>query len=459
MLGFIRRNIRKPWALALLVAMVFGVLQIPKGPGNVSPDMTQYLNQTYDLLGDTPAEARDRTIKIYCANWGRPHLFEVSATGPYDATSATEYAEKCVERLRSQNDLAPGTVYGPALAKSGLIESPRYEAIFLSRPGVAWFYAPAVALLPDRFALGLTAFLLVALAGFLVFLMLRALRVATPIALAGQVLFYLLPITSWSIDPRGEAPVILLTTAILLGTIYVITDRVRAGVALIVAAYALGFVVKGSQFMLLGAAMAATATLALLFARRAGRPLRPLLLILGLSVAAAAVNFFGAKLMGWPGGTESMQDLLTNHYANPDVPDPVAQWLERNRYYWVWWLVEQLRAPLVLASWLIGAWGLLWARSSAAFAVFAVALGGFLNQAGHPNPTQSDRLIITAWMLVIIGVPVLLNHYVERRRRPAEPVDGPATGEPVDAADPCQAATVTIPRQRSAGEPAPATTR
>jgi hypothetical protein len=418
-----RSRLRKPWAIALLVATIFTLLQIPRGPGYASPDMAQYLNQTYTLLGDSPGEARDKTIKVFCANWGRPHLFDVSATGPYDPAAARKSEANCVDRLHEQDDLAPGTKYGPAITKGDGIVSPRYEAIFLSRPAIAWFYAPAVALLPDRLAIGLTAIALVALAGVLVFLMLRALGVATGFAALGQALFYLLPIGTWSIDPRGEAPVVLLTVVAMLGAVYVITNRTRLGVTLMAGSFLLGVFVKYSQFMLLAAALAGTATLALLFARRAGRPIRPLLIVLGVAVVATVINFLSAKVFGWPSGTDSMQDLVTGHYVRPDVPDPVAQWLERNRYYWVWWIVEQLRAPLVLCSWLLGAWGLWRSRSSGAFIVVAAVGCGFLNQTGHPNPSQADRLIITVWMVVVCGLPLLLNHLVEQRRKPGT---GPA---------------------------------
>ncbi|MER7187035.1 hypothetical protein ABT404_47545 [Streptomyces hyaluromycini] len=71
-----------------------------------------------------------------------------------------------------------------------------------------------------------------------------------------------------------------------------------------------------------------------------------------------------------------------------------------------------------------GAWG---ARRRPAFGVFLLAAAGtgILTQAGHPDITIfGDRLIVLAWLLPVVGVPLLLEPLLHR------PVPGPAQGSP-----------------------------
>jgi hypothetical protein len=422
-LAFARKP--RPGVWALVVAAVFALIAIPNGPGYTSPDMTEYLNQTHDLLGKTPAEARESTIQLFCGQFESPRVVDLAPGGPFDDSGGRRTARQCVDRLHAEGTLPNGNKYGPAITKSGPVMSPRYEAIFLSRPGVAVLYAPAVALLPDRLALGVTAIGLMLIGGLLIYQFLRVLKIPPAIAILGQTLYYVLPTGKWSIDPKGEAAVLALTAALLLGVAYVVSGRNRPGLSLLAVAFVGGFFVKFSQFMLIGAALTATAALAVHFARRAGRPVRPLLIVAGTALAGTLLQVFGAMLLGWPGGSESMQDLLTDHFARPDVPDPVTQWLHVNRYYWPWWLSSNLQAPLALCAWLLAAWGLWRARSRVAFVVFAVALSAFGNQFGHPAPDQGDRLIVSVWFLVICGLPILLAHLIERRDPAAAPEPAP----------------------------------
>jgi hypothetical protein len=402
----------RPWIWALLVAFVFALTTIPRMPVYTGPDMTEYLNQVYTLLGDSPTQAREKSSKVFCSQMAQPYAINFDPTGPYEEDSS-ESKRDCEKRLHKEGKLPSDTKYGPGITKSGPIVSGRYEAIWLSRPGIAWMYVPAVALLPDRLGVSVTALALTLLSGLLVFVALRRLGASTPWAVLGQALLYLLPIGAWNLDPR-ESPVTTLTTVVLLGVVYLLTNRPRWGYLLLIGAFAVGFVCKYSQFMVLGAALAGTAVIAALLARRTGQPIRPLLQVATIGFTAAVLSFLGAKALGWPGGSESMQDLLTVHFNNPDVPDPITQWLKRNGYYWPWWITEQLRSPMTLFGWLFGAWSLWRSRTPIGFAVLAVALTGISNEIGHPEPGQLDRLMNTVWLLTVFGVPLLGQHTADR---------------------------------------------
>ncbi len=410
----------RPWLWALVVGLLFTLMAITHSPGNISPDMTEYLNQTYTTLGDSPQQARAKTINVYCSARVQPTYLSLDPLGSPGTPGQLIRARRgCVKQLTQQGLLASDAKYGPAIVGSTIIPSARYEAIFLSRPGVAWLYAPGVALLPDRLSLSVTTTLMVLISGLLVFATLRRHGVATPWALLGQTLLYILPVGLWSIDPRSEAPVTMLTAAILLGVVYALTDAPRRGYSLLIGSFVLGFFVKYSQFMLVGAGLAAAAVITALLTRRSGRPIKPLLFIAGVGFAAAVLQYLGSRAMGWPGGQESMQDLLTPHFIKPDVADPVTRWLERNDSFWPWWLLEQVREPLPLFSWLVCSWALVRSRSPIAFAVFAVALTGLANVVGHPDTDQASRLMHVIWFLVAIGLPLLGADIAARRVSPA----------------------------------------
>jgi hypothetical protein len=71
-----------------------------------------------------------------------------------------------------------------------------------------------------------------------------------------------------------------------------------------------------------------------------------------------------------------------------------------------------------------GAWG---ARRRAAFGCFVLgaAFTGILTQAGHPDINiWGERLIVLAWLLPVVGVPLLLESVVRGR------VVMPAQGHP-----------------------------
>jgi hypothetical protein len=156
---------------------------------------------------------------------------------------------------------------------------------------------------------------------------------------------------------------------------------------------------------------------------------------MGEREAAAAVGCAGAlgtvllaRLLHYPSVSESVQDLLTGHFARPDRPRPWPEFLQLQGNFWTEWLRRRLWEPVFAAAVAAGAWG---ARRRPVFGAFLVAAActGFLNQAGHPDITLwGDRLIVPAWLLPVLGVPLLLEPAA--RERP----EVPAQGAPLDPA-------------------------
>jgi hypothetical protein len=127
-----------------------------------------------------------------------------------------------------------------------------------------------------------------------------------------------------------------------------------------------------------------------------------------------------------------MQDLSTRHFREPDVADPVFRWMKTNLHFWTWWIAEQLRAPLMILSWAVAAWGVLRSRSVIGFALFATVLAGLGNQIGHPDASQADRLYLVAWLLVVCGLPLISDHLT--CRQPTTPANPSAKASTVSVA-------------------------
>jgi hypothetical protein len=416
----------------LAVAALFSLVQLPSAPGTFYPDSTQYLVQTYDLLGETPQAGREKTIQAYCDAYRRPRLLNLGERSGYNPKPGVRKAQECVRKLHTQGSLPTNNRYGPGITRGPAILSHRYEDIFLSRPAVAVFYAPGVAAFGPRMGMWVTTLAWTLLGGVLVFLLLRLVGLSVGGAVLGQVLFLVLPIRHWTMAPLAEGMTLTLVVLCLYGVAHVMIHRLRRGLILLTAGFGLGLFVKYSQFLLFALALAGTAVIAAMSARRAGRPVRVLLLVAGLSVLAAAAQLTVAKLLDWPGGAESMQDLSTRHFREPDVADPVFRWMKTNLHFWTWWIAEQLRAPLMILSWAVAAWGVLRSRSVIGFALFATVLAGLGNQIGHPDASQADRLYLVAWLLVVCGLPLISDHLT--CRQPTTPANPSAKASTVSVA-------------------------
>ena len=428
----LRRAARVPgWSWAVLAAVLFGLGQLPAAPSKLTPDSAAYLMQTLDLLGRTPAEARAETITAFCAGYRAERVVNLAPSGPVSAGYGARRESDCVARLTREGQADTTNRYGPAITEGTQIPSPRYEAIFLSRPGTAVVFAPLVGMAGPLCGMWLTVLTCTLAASLLVYLVLRTLGLGRPAAVLGQVLYLVLPTGEWSMYLLSEAPALVLTVVLLLGVTYVVKERPGLGTGLITAAFLAGMFVKYSQFLLIAAGLAAMALVAAIVHRRFDRPV---LIVGGLALLWIPLLLAVSALMNWPGGAESIQDLLTGHYAEPDVADPVHQLLRLNVYFWSWWLVQQLTAPLLLVSWAAAAGILRWTRTPIWWAVTAIFLSALATQAGHPVASQGDRLYVGAWLLVVVAVPLLADKMTNRPGSPARSAD--------DAA--------VLPRQRTA---------
>ncbi|MFF3447083.1 hypothetical protein ACFYXJ_08080 [Streptomyces sp. NPDC002667] len=412
----------------ILIALVFAVLQLANVTGRDTPDTKNYLSYELDLSGYGKQRAAAVTIDYVCA--GKASVARRDqAVDPVRFHRASPTRWVVAECRRDQwrgvsARLASGRTAGHIVP----FMPPRFMRIFEVRPGYPVFLLPFVTVLGVTWGLWASAVVVTVAGGVLVFLLLRTLRASTGAALTGQALYYVLPCGTTAMRPMTEGLMMALTLAALWGCALVLEGRARAGTWLAGGSLAVLFTVKHSQALFLGLCLAAACAALLARRRRWDGPLRTLGAVAAGGVLGTVVL---AKLLHYPSQSESVQDLLTAHYARPDRVHPWPEFLHLEAAFWIEWTRRQLWEPLFLTAVVAAGWGAL--RRHRAFAVFLIAAAGtgVLNQAAHPDiNVWGGRLIVLLWLLPAVGLPLLLDLVVRRgARMPGGLLPGPARRE------------------------------
>ncbi len=412
----------RPRTWVLLLAAVFAVLQLANVSGRDTPDSKNYLSYALSLGGADKREAAAVTIDHYCA--GRAAIAHRDQNVDVVRFHAPDPAPRVLQECREREWRAveAGLAAGQTAGHTVPFMPERFMRIFEVRPGYPVVLLPFVTLFGATWGLWAAGVVITCAGGVLAFLVLRTLSVPVPLALTGQVLFLVLPCGTTAMRPMTEGLLLTLTLAALWGCALVLRGRgTRAGTVLVCAALVALFTVKHSQALFLGLCLAGAGAAVAVRRRRRGLPAGP-----GVVAPAAAgcAGMLGtvvlARLLHYPSVSESVQDLLTDHFARPDRERPWAEFFQLQGNFWMEWLRRQLWEPLFLAALTAGVLG---ARRRPAFGAFLVAAActGVLNQAGHPDiAIWGDRLITVAWLLPVLGVPLLLEPAVRRLAVPAQ---------------------------------------
>lgn len=426
--GWVPRAPRSARARVILIALVFAVLQLANVTGRDTPDTKNYLSYELNLSGVGKQRAAAETIDYVCA--GKASVARRDqAVDPVRFHRASPTRRVVAECRRDQwRGVSARLASGPTAGRIVPFMPPRFMRIFEVRPGYPVFLLPFVTVLGVTWGLWASAVLVTVAGGVLVFLVLRTLRASTGAALTGQALYYVLPCGTTAMRPMTEGLMMALTLAALWGCALVLEGRARAGTWLAGGSLAVLFTVKHSQALFLGLCLAAACAALLARRRRWDGPLRTLGVVAGSGVLATVLL---AKLLHYPSQSESVQDLLTAHYARPDRVHPWPEFLHLEAAFWIEWTRRQLWEPLFLAAVVAAGWGAL--RRHRAFAVFLIAAAGtgVLNQAAHPDiNVWGGRLIVLLWLLPAVGLPLLLDLVVRRgARMPGGLLPGPARRE------------------------------
>ncbi|WP_433652680.1 hypothetical protein ACQP2C_10395 [Micromonospora zamorensis] len=406
---------RRGWILPLLAALAFvGLWTLAQPAVNPVNDSYRYARATLSLLGTSPAEAQREALAAACEEQARWNA-RTASLDPVAMEAPPRIAERtrqCIARY--PNGLTPN--------------APRYEAIFEDRIGYSVLAAPFVGLFGVNLGLSVTSVLFTALGGALIFWLLREVGVSVGIAVGGQLFYYFSPLGWWGSYPLTEGPVLAFTAAALLGSWWLLRQRIAAGAALLIAALVLGTAIRYSTFLLVAAALAAAALLTLATTRTARRP--GTWLLVGIGATATVGIFAMAKVLGLSGTGETLQDTFTNHFVLPDVADPWRRLVDLNLNFWPSWFRQELRAPWLLLGLGFGAWALFRRDTALAWVTLALAGTGLATQIAHPMWVESDRLYVAVWLVPVVGLPLLLDRLMADRR--ATSADAPVSGTPAD---------------------------
>ncbi|MEU1056293.1 hypothetical protein ABZ397_27540 [Streptomyces sp. NPDC005876] len=451
----------RPRTRVLLLAAVFAVLQLADVTGRDTPDTKNYLSYALSLSGEGKRGAAAGAIEHYCASLAsgakREQSVHVVRFHRADPTAAVTADCRAREWRNVERRLADGQRGGHTVP----FMPERFMRIFEVRPGYPLYLVPFLTALGVTWGVWAASVVVAVAGGVLVFLVLRTLAVSVPLALTGQALYYALPCGTTAMRPMTEGLLLALTLAAVWGCALVLRagrrdtggagaraggagpeqargagargrqaglERagqargagaragqargagVRAGYALVGGSLVLLFTVKHSQALFLGGCLAVAGAAVALWRLRRGRPPgRDVLALAATGLGAALLTTALARLLHYPSGSESLQDLLTGHFARPDRADPWPEFLQLQGNFWQEWSRRQSREPLFAAALLAGGWGALRRPAFGAFLV-AAAGTGLLTQAGHPDINiWGERLIVLAWLLPVVGLPLLLE--------------------------------------------------
>ncbi|XVV35500.1 hypothetical protein ACQPXT_16665 [Streptomyces sp. CA-100214] len=422
----------RPRLWVLVLAAVFAALQLANVTGRDTPDTKNYLAYALSLSGEGKRGVATATIDYVCASRAERarrdqsvHVVRLHRPDPTDQVAA-----ECREREWAvvEPQLAAGRTGGHTLPYM----PDRFMRIFEVRPGYPLFLVPFVAVLGVTWGLWAAGVVVACAGGVLAFLILRALSVPVPLALGGQALYYALPCGTTAMRPMAEGLLMALTLAAVWGCALMLrAGRTRAGLALVAGSLAALFTVKHSQSLFLGVCLAAAGALIAWRRRRGGRSPRDVLALAAVGLAGAVGTLVLARLLHYPSMSDSVQDLLTDHFARPDRERPWPEFWQLQGNFWVEWLRRQAWQPLFVAALAAGAWGALRRGGAVGGFLVAAACTGILTQAGHPDINiWGERLIVLAWLLPVVGIPLLLEPVVRGGRVPL-PAQG--TADPVRA--------------------------
>lgn len=381
------------WA-PLACALAFIAIQLSAAAQHAGyNDSYRYGVYALRLLGVPQQEAHDQALRIYCRQ-------KAEAA---ERTRNLDPWQRYHEPSTVDADIAACLAAHPTrLAPS----SPRYQAIFDTRPGFPLLAAPFVKVLGLARGMLLASLALGAAGGLMVFLLLRIAGAPRGPALVGQLLYYALPTGFWASRTLSEGTMLLATFAVLAGAWLLVRRRIGLGLTVTLLAQLFCFSVKYSQVPMLGIGLAGAAAGIWLFARErrhAGT------LLLGASgLAALAAGLAVPRLLSWPGFHDSLQDTFTHHFQEgPDVADPMSRLVELNAVFWAQWWQEQAQRPLLLLATVAGAVALWrWSRPLALI-VLAAAATGIATEIAHPLWEEGDRLYVAVWLVAVFGLPLL----------------------------------------------------
>ncbi|MEH1013202.1 hypothetical protein V6U90_08820 [Micromonospora sp. CPCC 206060] len=364
------RRPRVELAWLLLVAVLSGGLFLARydDPRRIaaSGDAYWYLRQAQIFAGTDPAAASTRASELVCRDIDRAARRKGSPRYCRDG-----YPQRGV--------------------------SPRYIAIFDSRPGYPLFAAPFVKLLGAWRGMMLATMLLGVLVGILAYLAVLLAFGRRSAGVGAAVLIYLLPSGFWITRMLAEGAMLVGCLGVILGVTLLWRGHWRAGPVLTVTALTWLFLAKSANGVALALVLVVVAATALVIRPRNRRVA---LVTGGVGLLALAGWYAISHLFALPSLNETIQDFATKHFTRPDTADPIGFLVQRNLTFWPAYGRNLISSPLPLVA--VGLSALVFVARARPVVVLwtAAGLSGLALVVAHPVATEYDRLMLPMWLPV-----------------------------------------------------------
>lgn len=393
------------WAWPIAITLAFLLLQPVIGSGwALFPDSYRYAKQAQQILGSSADDAHREALAAFCESRAAQQSWRgtwVPRDEPVEATAAR--ADACIDDYVGSGDVTT--------------TDPRYQSIFTSRPGYPLLAAPFIAALGIVDGMRILGYAIACAGGIAAYAMLRAARLRPAAAAIGQCIFLISPLGWWALQGLGEGLVSLAVLSAIGGTLLVRGGRVRVrvGLSVIAASWAVLAVVRFSTLLLAAAALAVACTaLATWVDRTDPVHRRHMWITAGAHASAAALTLLAMPILNLPGSEITLQDTFTKHFSEPLVPDPWRRLLDLNIEFWPQWLGTPADSYLLLGCTLAGVVALARWRRDLLWIALAMSATGFAHVAAHPLPREAERLGLLMWLPVVIGLAVAVDALLER---------------------------------------------
>ncbi|MEN3611082.1 hypothetical protein AAH979_16180 [Plantactinospora sp. ZYX-F-223] len=311
--------------------------------------------------------------------------------------------------------------------------SPRYIAIFDSRPGYPLFAVPFVKILGLWQGMAAATLIIAVGVGLLTYLavwLAFGIRLVSVIAAA---MVYTLPTGFWITRMLADGAMMVGCLAVLIGAMLLWRNRF-SGIPIALAGFAWTFSTKSANGVAMALVLLA-ASLGALLTRFPNR--RGALLTGGLGLATLVGWFALSAALKLPSLSEAIQDYATTHYIRPDTPEPYTWLWERNLLWWPGALEHMIVSPLPLIAVIIATLIFVIRTRHLTFLWLGTGLSGLAMLVAKPVDSEVERLMIPVWILVsaALGYAIVAALPAGWSGRPgtegaARPVDRPPSPTP-----------------------------
>ncbi|MEE6311761.1 hypothetical protein V1634_33535 [Plantactinospora veratri] len=362
-----------------------------------------------------------------------------AGTDPATASARSSF-QVCRDINRSAKDQNMRPVCRNGYPQQGI--SPRYTAIFDSRPGYPLFATPFVKIFGVWQGMAIATLIIAVGVGLLSYLAVWLAFGIRLVGVAAAALVYLLPTGYWITRMLADGAMLAGCLAVLIGAMLLWRNRF-SGLPIALAGFGWTFVTKSANGVAMALVLLAASGCALLtrFPNRRGA-----LFTGGLGLATLLGWFAVSAALKLPSLTEAIQDYATNHFSVPDTPEPYTWLWEKNLEWWPGTLQHMVLSPLPLIAVVLATLIFATRTRHLSFLWLGTGLTGLAMLAAKPVDTEYERLMVPVWFPVAAALGYAIVAALPARwsgrptaegvalptQRPAPPPAGPAgPGRPV----------------------------